>query len=219
MADNLTEEALRYLGAANAPEPLRRQVEEELVSLQSQLRPRYTYRVWDLERCSGGIRLAGTSLTLEGDTAGRMLETCHRAALLACTLGIRFDQLLTAAQARSMARAVILDACGSALVEQGCDEAEQALSARLPGQYLTDRFSPGYGDLPLGLQRELCAALDTSRRLGLYVTESLLLNPVKSVTAVIGLSDRPQMARIRGCAHCQMRDRCTLRKGGKHCGN
>ena len=54
---------------------------------------------------------------------------------------------------------------------------------------------------------------------GLAVTESLLLNPVKSVTAVIGLSDRPQMARIRGCAYCQMRERCTLRKGGKHCGN
>ena len=51
------------------------------------------------------------------------------------------------------------------------------------------------------------------------MTESLLLNPVKSVTAVIGLSDRPQMARIRGCAYCQMRERCTLRKGGKHCGN
>lgn len=50
------------------------------------------------------------------------------------------------------------------------------------------------------------------------MTESLLLNPVKSVTAVIGLSDRPQMARIRGCAYCRMRDRCALRKGGKHCG-
>ena len=59
MADNLTEEALRYLGAANAPEPLRRQVEEELVSLQSQLRPRYTYRVWDLDFRGDGIALHG----------------------------------------------------------------------------------------------------------------------------------------------------------------
>lgn len=219
MRPDVTEEALRYMGAADAPEPLRRQTAAELEALRSQLRPRYTCRVWDLDFPPGGIRLAGTNLTLRGETAARMLESCGQAALLACTLGTRFDQLLSAAQARDMARAVILDACGSALVEQGCDEAEEELSARLPGRYLTDRFSPGYGDLPLDLQRQLCAALDTPRRLGLYVTESLLLNPVKSVTAVIGISDRPQMARIRGCAYCQMRDRCALRKGGKHCGN
>ena len=139
--------------------------------------------------------------------------------LLACTLGARFDLTLNAAQVRDMARAVILDAVGSALVERGCDEAEAELSARFPGRYLTDRFSPGYGDLPLDLQGDICAVLDASRRLGLTVTESLLLNPVKSVTAVIGVSDRPQMARVRGCDYCQMRERCPLRKGGKHCGN
>lgn len=218
MADDLISEALRYLGAAGAPEPLRRQAEEALAALQARVRPRYTCQVWDLERQPEGIRLAGTDVLLRGDTAARMLETCDRAALLACTLGTRFDQLLNAAQARDMARAVVLDACGSALVEQRCDGAEAELSARLPGVFFTDRFSPGYGDLPLEVQRPLCAALDTQRRLGLYVTESLLLNPVKSVTAVIGLSDRPQMARIRGCAYCRMRDRCALRKGGKHCG-
>lgn len=215
----LVEEALRYLGAADAPESLRRQVGQEAEALAARIRPRYTYRVFGLEFAGGEIRLAGAGLALRGETAARMLETCGQAALLACTLGARFDLSLAAAQARDMARAVILDACGSALVEQGCDEAERELAARLPGRYLTDRFSPGYGDLPLSVQRDVCAALDTPRRLGLTVTESLLLNPVKSVTAVIGLSDRPQMARIRGCAYCQMRERCALRKGGKHCGN
>jgi hypothetical protein len=117
-----------------------------------------------------------------------------------------------------MAQAVILDACGSAFVEQGCDAAEEELKKRFPDLFLTDRFSPGYGDLPLDLQPSICAALDTPRRLGLHVTGSFLLNPGKSVTAVIGLSDRPQMARIRGCAFCAMRERCTLRKGGKTCG-
>lgn len=213
------EEALRYLGAADAPEALRRQVAGEAEALSARVRPRHVCRVCDLDVQGDAICLRGTAVVLRGSTALRMLETCQQAALLACTLGARFDLSLTATQARDMARAVIVDACGSALVEQGCDEAEKALSARLPGRYLTDRFSPGYGDLPLELQRDICAALDTPRRLGLYVTESLLLNPVKSVTAVVGLSDRPQMARIRGCAYCQMREHCTLRKGGKHCGN
>ena len=92
------------------------------------------------------------------------------------------------------------------------------LAARFPGLYLTDRFSPGYGDLPLSLQPGLCAVLDAERRVGIHVTSSFLMNPGKSVTAVIGLADKPQMARIRGCAWCVMRNTCTLRKGGKSCG-
>ena len=218
MRPDVTEEALRYMGGADAPEPLRRQTAAELEALRSRLRPRYTCRVWDLDFQPGGIRLAGTNLTLRGETAARMLESCGQAALLACTLGTRFDQLLSAAQARDMAGAVILDACGSALVEQGCDEAEEELSARLPGRYLTDRFSPGYGDLPLDLQRGICAALDAPRRLGIQVTDSLLLNPAKSVTAVIGLSDRPQPARVRGCGHCALAGSCQYRKEGTTCG-
>ena len=103
-------------------------------------------------------------------------------------------------------------------MERGCGQAEEELAGRFPGLFFTDRFSPGYGDLPLDLQPALCAALDTPRRLGLYVTPSLLLNPVKSVTAVIGLSERPQPARVRGCAYCQMREHCPYRKGGTHCG-
>ena len=120
--------------------------------------------------------------------------------------------------ARDMAKAVLLDGCGSAWVEAGCDEAEGELSERLPGRFLTDRFSPGYGDLPLSLQPAICGALDTQRILGLYVTDSCLLNPGKSVTAIVGVSDRPQMARVRGCRYCSMNQTCQLRKGGKSCG-
>ncbi|MBQ8851544.1 MAG: methionine synthase, partial [Oscillibacter sp.] len=129
-----------------------------------------------------------------------------------------FDARLRSSQARDMAKAVILNACGSALVEQGCDEAEQEIAGRFPGLYLTDRFSPGYGDLPLTLQPSICAMLDAQRRLGIVVAPSMLMTPGKSVTAVIGLSRTPQMARIRGCGYCSMRETCALRKGGKHCG-
>ena len=65
---------------------------------------------------------------------------------------------------------------------------------------------------------EACAALDTGRRLGVTVTPSLLMNPVKSVTAVIGLSDAPQPARVRGCGACNLRETCQFRKEGKTCG-
>ena len=213
------EEALRYLGVpAPVPEDLRRQAEAMAARLTAVVRPRYTYRIERLRQEEGGFRLLESGILLPGASARRMLESCDQAVLLACTLGAGFDAMLRAEQARDMARAVLLDACGSAWVEAGCDEAERELAQRLPDRYRTDRFSPGYGDLPLDLQPALCAALDASRRLGLHVSDSLLMNPVKSVTAIIGLSDRPQMARIRGCAYCTMRETCALRKRGIRCG-
>ncbi|MDO4357131.1 MAG: methionine synthase [Clostridia bacterium] len=212
------EEALRYLGAGHgAQAALRQEVASVARELADTLQPRYAYRVFDLMRDGDRLSLAGANAVLSGETASRMLDQCDQAVLLVCTLGAQFDALLRAAQARDMARAVILDACGSALVEAGCDGAEREIAARFPNRHLTDRFSPGYGDLPLALQPTICAALDAPKRLGVYVTKSLLLNPGKSVTALIGLSDVPQMARVRGCDCCALRVRCTLREGGNTC--
>ena len=211
-------EAMRYLGAGEGDDALRRQLAAVASELTAALEPRYVYRVFDLARENGDILLAGTGVRLTGATASIMLAQCRRAALLACTLGSGFDTLLRKEQARDMGRAVMLDACGSAWVESGCNAAEEELRARLPGLFLTDRFSPGYGDLPLDIQPAVCAALDAGRRVGIHVSDSFLMNPMKSVTAVIGISDRPQMARIRGCAYCAMAASCRLRKGGKHCG-
>ena len=214
------EEALRYAGVPSPPpEELRREVAEVAAQMTRSVTPRWRWRLFELEHTPEGPYLPELNLLLPGRTAALMLKECTQAALLACTLGAVFDARLRAAQARDMAKAVLLDGCGSAWVEAGCDQVEQELARCLPNRHRTDRFSPGYGDLPLSLQPKICAALDTQRRLGLYVTESYLMNPSKSVTAIIGLSDWPQMARIRGCAYCSMRETCKLRVGGKHCGN
>lgn len=214
------DEALRYLGISEpAGEALRTSVAAVADKLTAAIQPRYTYRVCSLQKTETGFLLPEVDLLLPGADAAKMLEQCDQAVLMACTLGAQFETLLRREQARDMTKAAILDACGSAWVEAGCDQAEQELASRIPGRYRTDRFSPGYGDLPLSLQSKLCAALDTQRRLGLHVTEHFLMNPSKSVTAIVGLSDRPQMARIRGCAYCSMQESCTLCKGGKRCAN
>lgn len=214
-----TGEALRYLGVKGVPdEALQREAGDVARQLTRAVTPRCVWRVFPLEHRAEGALLAGADLLLPGEMAETMLAQCGRAALLACTLGAGFEALLRAQQVRGMARAALLDACGSVWVEAGCDEAEREIASRFPDAYFTDRFSPGYGDLPLALQRDICAILDAQRRLGVQVTDSFLMNPSKSVTAVIGLSDRPQPARIRGCGFCNLRENCQFRKEGKTCG-
>ena len=210
------DEALRYLGVRSDPDGrLRAQMTGLAAELTSQITPRYTWRVLFLSRTAG--TLCASSIPLPGNSAARMLADCDRCALLVCTLGTAFDALVRRMQPRDMARAVMLDALGSAYVEAACDAAEQEIAQRFPKGYLTDRFSPGYGDLPLDIQPMLLEAAE-AHRIGVSLTPSLLMNPQKSVSALVGIADRPQMARIRGCAYCAMNRTCTLRKAGKTCG-
>ena len=140
-------EALRYLGIQGQADPaLASQVEAWAQGLEGALLPRYVYRVFPLSFQGETPYLAPVQLALPGSLARTMLAGCTQAALLACTLGAEFDRELQGLQARNMAAAVILDACGSAYVEAGCQQAQADISARFPQLYLTDRFSPGYGD-------------------------------------------------------------------------
>lgn len=214
------EEVLRYLGIetnSDVSADLYHTVQDIADWLAEQIQPRFLFRIFPLKQSEHAWILSNSGVILTGHTAERMLSECESAALILCTLGQAFDAMLRREQARDMARAVILDACGSALVEAGCDRVEEEISARFPHLYRTDRFSPGYGDLPLTIQPAVCEALNAGRRVGVYVTESLLLNPTKTVTAVFGLSERPQRARIRGCAFCSLRDSCTFKKVGTTC--
>ena len=60
-------------------------------------------------------------------------------------------------------------------------------------------------------------ALDTARRAGLCVTDTNLMTPRKSVTAILGVSDHPVKGHLAGCGHCVLRTRCEYRKRGKTC--
>ena len=211
-------EALRYLGAGKADEAMRRAAEQTAEELETKLIPRYVYKVFAMEQRENGVLLPEAGLLLTGNMAKTMLQSCHHAVILCCTLGAEFERILRMTQARDMAKAAVLNACGSAYAEAGCDEAEREIAARFPDLYLTDRFSPGYGDLPLAIQPGVLAALNAEKRLGVTVTDSCLMLPAKTVTAVIGLADAPQPARIRGCGCCAVKGSCAYRERGTHCG-
>lgn len=104
---------------------------------------------------------------------------------LAGTIGVAFDAWQRRLAALSAADALIAQAIGTAAIERVMDDEEAAARAALaPGERLRPRRSPGYGDWPLELSREILARLDATRRIGVSLTESLLLVPSKSVTAI-----------------------------------
>ncbi len=64
------------------------------------------------------------------------------------------------------------------------------------GESLTHRFSPGYGDLSMSVTEEILAVLDAGRRIGVSVTKSLMMTPMKSVTAIIGITHISDMVYV-----------------------
>lgn len=211
-------DAVRYMGAGEGNGETRAMTAEIAAELERTIQPRYAWRAFRVRQAEDGVRLEGSGVVLPGRLARDMLAECGTAVLMTCTLGAPFDAMLRTWEARDMARAVVLDACGSAYAEAGCDSAEKEIAGRFPGMYRTDRFSPGYGDLPLETQDPILAALDAGRRLGISANASHLLIPAKSVTAVIGISEKPQGAKIRGCAACSLREGCAYRERGDFCG-
>ncbi len=219
MEPRLTElnynEILMYLGYRDqeiTPE-VEGQIRRCMEEIARAAEPRLVYRRLGLE---GG---AIPGLPLAGEDVRALLSGCREAVLMAATLGPGVERLLMRREVTDMADAVILDACASAAVENVCDHFECDLREELKGEglYLTDRFSPGYGDLPLDTQAPLCAALDTPRRIGLTVSPCHILVPRKSVTALLGISARPRPLRRRGCEVCGMFLTCPYRKEGVSC--
>jgi len=101
------------------------------------------------------------------------------------TLGSEFDRWQRSLAATSSADAYFAQQIGLAAVECEMDRLEAEARASLAaGETLSPRRSPGYGALPLEMSREILERLDATKRLGVSLTDSLLLVPSKSVTAI-----------------------------------
>ena len=204
-------EELRLLGYGNkAPDgavaDILEECEKEIAAVAV---PKYIFA--EFETASAPIKLAGKSI------AAHICE-CDRISLFAATLGGGVDRAIRTASVDNMTKALVLDCVAGAFIEEFCNAADEEIVLRYPDKFLTWRFAPGYGDFPLETQKELLSAVSATKKIGLSVNDSLILAPLKSVTAVIGISDKEIPQRQRGCAVCNMRETCKFRKDGKHCG-
>ncbi len=209
-------EAARYMGEKGVPgAAVQALLDRYEPVVRGKLRPAYVYREAEVSFTDGGVCLAGMNAPLTGEDIRCHLSGCKRAVLLAATVSAEADKLIRQTAVTDMAAALAVDALCSTAVEQVCDRAEDEIFAVLDAPFRTWRYSPGYGDLPIFLQKELLLALNAQRRIGLTVTDSCLLVPSKSVTAIIGISEAPPASQTeRGCASCNMRGRCAFSANG-----
>ncbi|MPN25238.1 hypothetical protein SDC9_172645 [bioreactor metagenome] len=129
---------------------------------------------------------------------------------------MEMDRLISRHTLSDMTRCVILDACGTTAIEDYCDKIENYLRTQLSKEnlYLTSRFSCGYGDLPISLQPLILEKTDAYRRALISCNESFMLIPLKSVSAIMGISDAPT-ARTKcrkNCKDCSLYETCRFKR-------
>ena len=182
-------EILRYaLMPSTAPAPDELPLEECLKAARSAVRCRAVWQSYPLEW--GGDELDLGFAKTASRHLRRHLEGCAEILLFACTAGSEIDRRINREKLVSPVRGLLMSAIGSQQVEGACDRLCNLLAAEHPEKQLVTRYSPGYGDLPLEIQKDVFRALDCERSIGVTLTESLLMQPSKSVTAVIGMKER-----------------------------
>ena len=127
-------------------------------------------------------------MTLHSKDLGANLKDCSKVALVAATIGPQVDALIRRYSSTDSVYASILQATGAMYIEEVVDllNAEIKKIAEAQGLKTRPRYSPGYGDVPLDIQRDFFRLLPCTR-IGLTLMDTLIMAPEKSVTAFIGL--------------------------------
>ena len=189
-------EALRYFRAQLGDVHTEAIVDAAYQKLKNELQPRYTVKKFGCIVDGEGDSNVPSVVKLDNGTVfhskalARYVGDAKELFLFGATLGSRVDIALRRMALTSVAEAGAGQAVAAALIETYCDDCCAELEKQLPeGKQLKWRFSPGYGDWPLEEQKILFPVLDCAHTIGLTLTESCMMAPVKSVTAVMAVID------------------------------
>lgn len=207
-------EIYRYMGYGNQ-EPdgrVKEMTERCLKELQEAVSPRFFSRTFPLTLRPESV-VDFTCFQTRSEGLSRNLKGCEQVILFAATLGAGADLLIRRYSRLEMGRAVILQAAGAAMIEAYCDAENERLRKQFleAGYFLRPRFSPGYGDFLLSAQRDMVRVLEAEKRVGITLTDGLIMVPSKSVTAVIGAGRKSAGCDAEGCVSCGKED-CPYRR-------
>ncbi len=215
-------EVLRYLGHKNQEidESLNNLIDELIEEVKEYIQPKYTFRIYQIEKRDNVIKLANSNYIFEGGDINRHLAQSNQCSILATTLGSMIENKIKYYQKVNLTKALILDSCATCAIENYTDDIQEKIKEKANELDLgiTYRYSPGYGDFPINTQKIIIRLLEADKKIGLTVTESNILLPRKSVTAIIGFQDKKIISVHPGCNTCKNKDICKFAKEGSYCG-
>lgn len=200
-------EILRYSGVREMTPEVQKLLDCCLEEIKGKLTYSVCYRRFPLSICENAVNLFFTQV--KSSSLKKNLEDCHSFILFAATVGIELDRLIARYGRTSPSKALMMQAIGAERIEGLCDKFTEFISEEYGT--VAPRFSPGYGDFPLSMQKDFFSVLQPSRKIGLTLNSSMLMSPSKSVTAIIGISDKSKQVKNHSCSECDKED-CIFRR-------
>lgn len=215
-------EALRYMGYSGQKidDNIQKLLDECIDEVMDISKESFIYEIFDIDRTGEGLILIGSTIILKGAAINAHLLEAERCAVMAATIGLEVDRRIAFYSKTNLTRGVVFDACAAAAVESLCDMVQDEIAAKAVtmGFEITSRYSPGYGDFSIDIQKDIARVLKTYEKIGLSVNESSIMIPRKSVTAVIGMqvgkcSVESHTCKSHKCKSCNDKY-CLYRKVG-----
>ena len=178
--------ALKYMGYVKGfalDETLKKEIEFCRKQILSAQKLCAVYDVYSVH-IDGAIVNLGFVSTKSNDLA-KNLSGCDKVAVFACTVGAEVDRLIAKYKQIAPSRSLIFQALGSALAERWADEINNIITTEYGAT--APRFSCGYGDLGIDVQRDIFNSLYLEKNLGITLGESYFMTPTKSITAFVGI--------------------------------
>ena len=183
-------ETARYLGYRKAVGPdvnVSALMEKAAQEMQAVMKPQAVFEIFPV---TFGLdpEVSFADVTLHSRDLTTNLEGCTKVALLAATIGPQVDALIRRNSSLDPVYASILQATGAMFIEEVVDLVNQEIKkiAASQGLKTKPRYSPGFGDVPLEVQKDFFRLLPCTR-IGLTLMDTLIMAPEKSVTAFVGL--------------------------------
>jgi hypothetical protein len=154
------------------------------------IQPKGVYRLLSIASRSESVtEFRDTDFVLQSKQVTKMLRNAEMAVVFMVTIGSALeDHVKQLMDTGEMTQGVILDAIGSETADAAADKLHHGVikELALESKYsITPRFSPGYGDWLLTVQKEILS-LCSGSQIGISVNDSFLMRPRKSVSAVLG---------------------------------
>jgi hypothetical protein len=153
------------------------------------IEPKLLYSARPIKKVSRDSIHVGAHLKLHSQKLSRSLSGCKEVVCFLATLGSRVEkEIHRLMKKRRLSDAYVLDAMGSVAVENVVSQFQNDFgdTSRREDRRLSLRFSPGYCDWSVTGQKTLFELLD-SKRVGVELSDSCLMQPRKSISGVFGV--------------------------------
>ena len=174
---------------SDIPESMLPLVDQAIELGRSLVRPQACWEMQSIVEITPDGLKTGAGLAISSRKVVDWMKGCHQLYLTAVTLGDALDKTVSELTLNNqMTLGFLLNAYGAEAAEALMESLDQHLRAKAQTEdfQTTKRYSPGYGDWDISAQKELLSLIHADQ-IGITLTESYLMIPEKSVSAIIGV--------------------------------